>query len=408
MGFGGGRVCEHAFVSAEATILHADADAFFASVEQRDDPALRGRPVCVGEGVVMAASYEARAFGIRGAMGGGEARRLCPDALFVPPRFSAYTEASRGLFAVFREMAPAVEGLSLEEAFLDVRGLERVSGTPEQIARKLRREAREQVGLAVTVGVARTKVLAKMASRAAKPNGLLVVAPDREREFLDPLPVETLWGVGPSTAQKLYRHGIRRVHQIAELPESVMVSILGKAAGQHLHAVANNRDRRRVRADSRRGSFGSQSAFGRRPKTQRQLDAILIALVDRVTGRMRKAGRAGRTVVLRLRFADYSRATRSSTLPHATSSSGPVLATARALLAAAMPLIRRRGITMIGVAVSNLAPRGGGLQLGLPLDRVGGDALDAALDEIHERFGVNAVRRPSHLAARNWHLNSDP
>ena len=391
----------------EATILHADADAFFASVEQRDDPALRGRPVCVGEGVVMAASYEARAFGIRGAMGGTEAKRRCPEALFVPPRFSAYTEASRSLFEIFRDTAPAVEGLSLEEAFLDVRGLERISGSPERIARRLRGRVRREVGLAVTVGVARTKVLAKMASRAAKPDGLLVVAAEREREFLHPLPVETLWGVGPSTAAKLHRHGIRTVGQIAALPEQVMVGMLGLAAGQHLHAVANNRDRRRVRTGPGRRSFGSQSAFGLRRRSPSELDAILIALVDRVTGRMRKADRAGRTVVLRFRFGDYTRATRSRTLAHATSASGPVLATARELLAASMPMLRERGVTMVGIAVSNLAPRGAGVQLGLPLDRLGGYQLDIALDEVRERFGVNALRRPAHHAARNWHLQSD-
>ena len=394
-------------MSREATILHADADAFFASVEQRDEPSLRGRPVCVGQGVVMAASYEARAFGIRGGMGGGRAKRLCPDAIFVPPRFEAYTAASRALFAAFRETAPAVEGLSLEEAFLDVRGLERISGSPEQIAWRLRARVRVDVGLPVTVGVARTKVLAKMASRAAKPDGLLVVAPEREREFLHPLPIETLWGVGPATAEKLHRHGLRTVGQIAVLPENVLVGLLGRAAGQHLHAVANNRDRRRVRTGPGRRSFGTQSAFGLRRKPPGELDAILISLVDRVTGRMRKAGRAGRTVVLRLRFGDYGRATRSRTLAHATASSGPVLATARGLLAEAMPIIRRRGVTMIGIAISNLAPRDSGLQLGLPLDRLGSYELDTALDEIRERFGVNAVRRPAHHAARNWHLSEE-
>ncbi len=332
----------------EATILHADADAFFASVEQRDDPRLRGRPIAVGQGVVMAASYEARAHGVRGGMGGSRAVRLCPELQFVPPRFSAYTEASRALFDVFRETAPAVEGLSLEEAFMDVAGLRRISGSPEEIARRLRREARERVGLPVTVGVARTKVLAKMASRAAKPDGLLVVEPDREAEFLHPLPIETLWGVGPATAEKLHSRGIQTVGQVATLPEAAVVEMLGRAAGQHLHAVANNRDRRRVRTGPGRRSFGSQSAFGLRRRSPDELDAILIALVDRVTGRMRKADRAGRTVVLRFRFGDYTRATRSRTLAHATSASGPVLAAARGLLATAMPMLRRRGVTMVG------------------------------------------------------------
>src|SRR3954447_13368797 len=191
------------FVPAAASILHADADAFFASVEQRDDPELRGKPTVVGGGVVMAASYEARAYGIHGAMGGRRARQLCPQLVSVPPRFEAYTEASRALFDLFEETAPLVEGLSLEEAFLAVRGLERISGTPRQIAERLRRRARERIGLAVTVGVARTKVVTKMASRAAKPDGLLVIEPERESEFLTPLPVEALWGVGAATADKL-------------------------------------------------------------------------------------------------------------------------------------------------------------------------------------------------------------
>jgi DNA polymerase IV len=394
-------------VPREATILHADADAFFASVEQRDDPRLQGKPIAVGQGVVMAASYEARAHGVSGGMGGSRAVRLCPELQFVPPRFSAYTEASRALFEVFRETAPAVEGLSLEEAFMDVAGLRRISGSPEEIARRLRREVRDRVGLPVTVGVARTKVLAKMASRAAKPDGLLVVEPDHEAEFLHPLPIETLWGVGPATAEKLHSRGIETVGQVATLPEGSVVEMLGRAAGQHLHAVANNRDRRRVRTGPGRRSFGSQSAFGLRRRSPNELDAILIALVDRVTGRMRKADRAGRTVILRFRFGDYTRATRSRTLSHATSASGPVLATARGLLGEAMPMLRRRGVTMVGIAVSNLAPRGAGVQLGLPLERHGGHELDAALDEIHERFGINAVRRPSHHKARNWHLQSD-
>jgi len=197
------------FVSAIASILHADADAFFASVEQRDDPALRGRPTIVGGGVVLAASYEARAYGIHSGMGGRRARQLCPQAIVVPARFEAYTEASRALFDLFEETAPLVEGMSLEEAFLDVRGLEHISGTPRQIAARLRRQARERVGLAVTIGVARTKVLAKMASRAAKPDGLLVIEPERERTFLEPLPVEALWGVGDVTALKLRAQGIK-------------------------------------------------------------------------------------------------------------------------------------------------------------------------------------------------------
>src|SRR3989454_5175807 len=215
-----------------ATILHADVDAFYASVEQRDDPRLRGRPVIVGAGVVLAASYEAKAFGVRTAMGGGQARRLCPHAVVMPPRMSAYAEASKALFRVFDDTTPLVEGLSIDEAFLDVRGLERISGTPTEIAARLRRDVRERVGLPITVGVARTKFLAKVASGVAKPDGLLVVPPDRELNFLHPLPVERLWGVGPATARKLHERKISTVGEVARLSETVLVTILGRASGR--------------------------------------------------------------------------------------------------------------------------------------------------------------------------------
>jgi DNA polymerase-4 len=384
-------------VSEEAVILHADADAFFASVEQRDDPRLRGRPVVVGGGVVMAASYEARVFGIHGGMGGGQARRLCPHVVVVQPRFSAYVEASKALFALFEEMSPLVEGLSMEEAFLDVRGLESIVGRPRQIAERLRRRAREEIGLAVTVGGARTKVLAKMASRAAKPDGLLLVSPDEEASFLHPLPVESLWGVGPSTADKLHARGIHTVGELARRGEAALRLTLGPAAARHLHAISRNRDPRPVRRGRRRGSFGSQSALGRSRRSAADLDTVLVALVDRVTRRMRSSSRAGRTVTLRLRFADFKRATRSRTLPHLTNGTGAILAAARALLAAAMPVIQRRGITLVGVAVSNLGERGCGAQLELPLDRVPDAALDAAIDEVRERFGPDAIRRAATL-----------
>src|SRR5438093_4676424 len=203
------------FVPGIGTILHADVDAFYASVEQRDDPRLRGRPVIVGGGVVLAASYEAKAFGVRTAMGGRQAWRLCPDAIVVPPRFSAYTEASRAMFAVFEDTSPVVEGLSIDEAFLDVRGMERIAGSPTEIAVRLRAAVRERVGLPVTVGVARTKFLAKVASGVAKPDGLIAVPPDRELEFLHPLPVECVWGVGPATARRLAAWGVRTVGELA-------------------------------------------------------------------------------------------------------------------------------------------------------------------------------------------------
>jgi DNA polymerase-4 len=385
-------------VSSEAVILHADADCFFAAVEQRDDPRLRGKPTAVGGGVVMAASYEARAFGVRGGMGGRRARQLCPHLEVVQPRFEAYVAASKELFALFREMAPLVEGLSMEEAFIDARGLEAITGTPRQIAGRLRRRAVEEVGLVVTVGIARTKVLAKMASRAAKPDGLLVVEPDREVSFLHPLPVEALWGVGQITAEKLHAHGILTVGELARRREAELRSILGRAAARHLHAIAHNRDPRPVRPGRRRGSFGSQSALGGRARSREELEAVLVALVDRVTRRMRSSRRAGRTVTLRLRFADYKRATRSRTLPHPTAGTGAILAAGRSLLAAATPAIESRGITLLGIAVSNLADRGSGDQLELPFEGAPDPALDAAIDEVRDRFGPDSLRRPATLS----------
>jgi DNA polymerase-4 len=380
------------FVLGAATILHADVDAFYASVEQRDDPRLRGRPVIVGGGVALVASYEAKAFGVRTAMGGGQARRLCPRAVVVSPRMSAYAEASRALFQVFDDASPLVEGLSIDEAFLDVRGLERISGTPAEIAARLRREARERVGLPITVGVARTKFLAKVASGVAKPDGLLVVPPDGELAFLHPLPVERLWGVGPATASKLHERGISTVGEVARLPETALVTMLGRASGRHLHALAHNRDPRPVQVGRRRRSIGSQCALGRSRKTPEAVDAVLVSLVDRVTRRMRAAGRDGRTVVLRLRFGDFSRATRSHTLPRQTAHTQTILVTARWLLATASPEIERRGLTLVGVAVANLEDDGA-LQLVLPFDRHSGAALDAALDEVRRRFGSTAVTR---------------
>jgi DNA polymerase-4 len=376
---------------SKATILHADLDAFYASVEQRDDPRLRGRPVIVGAGVVLAASYEAKAHGVRTAMGGVQARRLCPGAVVVPPRMGVYAEASKAVFEVFRQTTPLVEGLSIDEAFLDVGGLAKISGTPAEIAVGLRRDVRERVGLPITVGVARTKFLAKVASGVAKPNGLLVVPPDGELEFLHPLPVERLWGVGPVTAGKLRDRGITRVGQVAGLGEAALVSMVGQAAGRHLHALAHNRDPRPVDVGRRRRSIGSQRALGRSPRSPADLDAVVIGLVERVTRRMRTAGRAGRTVVLRLRFDDFSRATRSHTLPWPTSHSQTILVTARSLLATAMPMIQRQGITMVGVAVANLDDSGV-IQLTLPFERHNG-GLDAALDQVRDRFGSDAVTR---------------
>ncbi len=386
-------------VRCDASILHADLDSFYASVEQRDDPTLRGRPVIVGGGVVLAASYEAKAYGVRTAMGGSQARRLCPPAVVVPPRMSAYTRASADVFEVFRNCTPVVEAVSVDEAFLDVSGLRRVSGTPVQIATQLRADVRDRVGLPITVGIARTKFLAKVASREAKPDGLLLVSPDQELAFLRPLPVRRLWGVGAVTADKLHAHGIETVADVAELSESTLASLLGAAMGRQLYALSRNIDRRRVTTGVRRRSVGAQRALGRAGNrmSPTEIDAVVVGLIDRITARMRAAGRSGRTVVLRLRFDDFSRATRSRTLPWATSSAQPILAAARQLVAASAPMIAQRGLTLVGFAVSGI-DRSGAQQLMLPFGAGSpalkeSDDLDTAVDQIRRRYGKSALTR---------------
>ncbi|WFE24334.1 DNA polymerase IV [Solwaraspora sp. WMMD937] len=391
-------------MAGEASILHADLDAFYASVEQRDDPRLRDRPVIVGAGVVLAASYQAKARGVRTAMPARRARLICPEAVVVPPRMAAYTAASRAVFEVFRQTTPLVEPLSIDEAFLDVSGLRRLVGAPADIAARLRAAVRDQVGLPITVGVARTKFLAKVASGVAKPDGLLVVPPDEELAFLHPLPVERLWGVGPVTAGRLRERGITTVGRVAGLGEAALVSIVGAAAGRHLHALAHNQDPRRVQVGGRRGSIGSQQALGRASRDPADVDAVLAGLVDRVGRRMRAAGRTGRTVTLRLRFGDFTRATRAHTLPRATAQTSTILDAARDLLAAAGPMIRERGLTLVGVSVGNLDD-GHATQLALPLDPADAppqaaphpvgrqESLDAALDAVRDRFGSSAVNR---------------
>jgi DNA polymerase-4 len=383
------------FVSAEAHILHADLDSFYASVEQRDDPTLRGRPVIVGGGVVLAASYEAKAYGVRAAMGGAQARRLCPQAAVVPPRMAAYTQASDAVFEVFRDTSPLVEAISVDEAFLDVGGLRRVSGTPVHIAARLRSDVRDRVGLPITVGIARTKFLAKVASQEAKPDGLLLVPPARELAFLHPLPVRRLWGVGAVTADKLHAHGVETVADVAELSESMLASLVGRGMGGRLYALSRNVDHRRVTTGVRRRSVGAQRALGRAGSTMSpaEVDAVVIGLIDRIATRMRAAGRTGRTVTLRLRFNDFGRVTRSHTLPSATCSTHTILATARRLLVAAAPLIAERGLTLVGFAVSEI-DRSGAEQLMLPFSTgTEPSAVDAAVDQVRHRYGKSALTR---------------
>ena len=384
----------------EATVLHADLDAFYASVEQRDAPALRGRPVIVGGGVVLAASYEAKARGVRTAMGGRQARELCPDAIVVPPRMEAYSAASKAVFEIFRDTTPLVEGLSIDEAFLEVGGLRRIAGSPTDIAARLRERVRTEVGLPISVGVARTKFLAKVASAVSKPDGLLVVAPDQEEAFLLPLPVERLWGVGVKTAEKLHGLGIGTVGQLAELEAATAERLLGRAAGAHLHALARLRDPRPVDTTRRRRSIGSQRALGTRPRTADELDVILSQIVDRLGRRLRDGDRVCRGVVLRLRFGDYTKATRSRTLRSPTDRTSLLLDTARMLLADALPTITERGITLIGLSLSHLE-RADAVQPELPLDFDGGGhpvgALDGVLDRLRDRFGADAVGRATQL-----------
>lgn len=377
------------FVSSPS-ILHADLDAFFASVEQRDHPHLRGRPVIVGIGVVMCASYEARARGVRGAMGGVEARRHCPDAVFVEPRMSAYADASKAVFDVFNDTTPFVEGMSIDEAFLDVGGLRRIAGSPSEIAVSLRHAVRERVGLPISVGVARTKFLAKVASAVAKPDGLLVVEPDYEVGFLHPLPIERVGGIGAKTAAKLHARGIATVGDIAALPERALVAILGPGSGHHVHALAHNRDPRRVQTGRRRRSIGSQRALGRTPRTFESIDAVLVGLVDRVTRRLRDAGRVGRTVMLRLRFEDFVKVTRSHSVDQATADTATILAVARGLLGASLERIRRDGLTLVGLTIASLADDRV-VQLALPFNER--DTVDAVLDDVRHRFGSNALTR---------------
>jgi DNA polymerase-4 len=375
-----------------AAILHADLDAFYASVEQRDDPRLRRRPVAVGGGVVLAASYEAKRRGVRTAMSGRQARALCPGLVVVRPRFDAYVAASRAVFAIFEDTTPAVQGVSIDEAFLDVHGLARIDVPPLAIGARLRDRVRDEVGLPITVGVARTPFLAKVASRVAKPDGLLLVDPDGEDAFLHPLPLEQLWGVGEVTARRLHAYGLVTAGDVAALPRHVLVAALGPAQGGHLHAVVHGRTPERVETGRRRGSVGAQRALGTGPHRPEQVRAALLGLVDRVCRRLRTAHRLARTVVLRLRFADYTTATRSRSLPHATASGAHLASVAVALLDEVAPLLRERGLTLVGVALTNLESDAY-VQPQLDLDGPDRSALDTAVDAVARQFGAQALTR---------------
>jgi DNA polymerase-4 len=394
-----GFLCEHTFVRSIAGILHADLDAFYASVEQRDAPHLRGRPVLVGSGVILAASYEAKALGVRTPMNSREALALCPDAVVVSPRMDAYSAASRDVFEIFHDTTPLVEGLSIDEAFLDVSGLSRISGSAHDIAVTLRQRIATEIGLNITVGIARTKFLAKVASGVAKPDGLLLVEPDRELEFLRPLTVERLWGVGAKTAAKLHDVELFTVGDVADLEPDTLIELVGVAAGRKLHALAHNRDPRPVVVGKRRSSIGSQRALGSGPKTAAELESILRGIVDRVAHRMRQSRRVGRTVVVRFRFDDFTRATRSHSLPQATDDTTLILQACDRLLSDMKSTIAQKGITLLGLSITNLCDADA-VQMALPFDELQfavGTSLDSALDGVRAKFGTAAIGRAANV-----------
>ncbi|MGZ4802313.1 MAG: DNA polymerase IV [Acidimicrobiia bacterium] len=381
----------------EPSILHLDLDAFFASVEQLADPSLRGRPVVVGglgnRGVVAAASYEARRFGIHSAMPMARARRACPDAAFLSPRFDAYSDASAQVMAVLRDVTPLVEPISLDEAFLDVGGARRSLGGGPEIGQQLRARIRAETGLTASVGAATTKLLAKLASDLAKPDGMLVVEPGTELEFLHPLPVTRLWGVGPATRKRLDRFKVETVGDLAKLPESTLARELGASAGAHLHALAWNRDDRPVEPDRAMKSIGHEETFARDRDDLVGLERDALRMADAVTTRLRSASKTARTVQLKIRYGDFRTITRSHTLPSPTDLAAEIGETARDLLRA---VDLGAGIRLLGVSVQQLEE---GVAVQGRLDLEGGPpapsgerrALEEAVDTVRERFGDDAV-----------------
>jgi DNA polymerase-4 len=390
----------------DASILHVDLDAFYASVEQLDDPSLRGRPVVVGglggRGVVAAASYEARAFGVRSAMPMGRARRACPHAAFVAPRFDRYGEKSREVMSILESVTPLVEQLSIDEAFLDVGGARRLLGTGVEIAHLLRARVRAEAGLVASVGVATTKFLAKLASDLCKPDGMLAVEPGTEVEFLAPLPVVRLWGVGPATLRKLDRMAVHTIGDVAALPEPALTAALGNALGQKLRALAHNDDPRPVVPERETKSIGAEETYARDLRTRDACDHEIVRLIDRVTKRVRAAGLEARTITLKFRYADFETRTRSRTLPAATVVSTVFLEVARELLDA---VECARGVRLLGISLSHFAPAAAAQgTLALGDDEALDDAqverraqIENAVDAVRDRFGTRSVGRASLL-----------
>jgi DNA polymerase-4 len=392
-----------------ATILHADLDAFYASVEQLLDPSLRGKPIAVGGGVVLAASYEAKAFGVSGGMSGRRARELCPQLIFVGGHFKDYQRLGDAAINVLNDFTPLVERISIDEAFADVAGCTHLFGSPAEIATAVRRRVRTDIGLPISIGVARTKHLAKIASQVAKPDGLVVVDPETELAFLHDLPVELMWGVGPATKARLNERGIRTIGQLAQMPGWSLQRVVGRAVGAKLTALAWNRDPRDIDTRRRAHSAGAQSALGRKPAETRVFRPVLHHLADRIATRLRAKSRPGRTVTVRVRFADLQFVTRSITLD------APIAATA-SLAEIAEELVRNALadypdetiISLLGISVSQLE-RHWDVQLELPfgLDdekrRPGSKSgmarwtADRAVDKIRDRFGWEAVEYGSAL-----------
>jgi DNA polymerase IV len=390
-------------MEAKATILHADLDAFYASVEQMLDPSLRGKPIAVGGGVVLAASYEAKAFGIHGAMPGRRARELCPELIFVDGHFKEYQRLGDAAIAILEAYTPLVERISIDEAFANVAGTEHLFGVPVEIAKTVRHRVRAELGLPISVGVARTKHLAKIASQVAKPDGLLCVDPATELEFLHGLPVQLMWGVGPATAARLADSDVATIGQLAATSPRALGRLLGRAASDKLTALAWNRDPREIETHRRAHSAGAQSALGRKPAAERVFRPTLRHLADRIASRLRAKARFGRTVTVRVRFADLRSVTRARTLP------APISATGM-LAEAAEELVRRvlaehpaeRTISLLAISVSNLEEEAV-VQLELPFGlaeeaRHPGSQpgaarwrADCAMDKIRDRFGWEAV-----------------
>ncbi len=394
-------------MSDSPAILHADLDAFYASVEQLLNPSLRGKPIAVGGGVVLAASYEAKAFGVRGGMPGRQARRLCPHLQFVGGHFSEYQRLGDQVIEIVRDFTPLIERISIDEAFADVSGSIHLFGTPAAIATRIRQRARDEVGLAVSVGVARTKHLAKIASQVAKPDGMIVVDPSTELDFLHPLPVDLVWGIGPVTRKRLAEKGIATIGQLAAMPGQSLEQLLGRAIGTKLGELAWNRDHRDVETSHRAGSVGAQSAMGRQEASDEVIETTLRHLADRVATRLRAKNKAGRTITTRVRFADLRAVTRSITLPAAVSATSILAAIAGDLVRTALADHPDEAvISLLAISVAHLEDEPA-LQLELPIElgdderRPGTEAgaarwvLDKSVDEVRQRFGRRAVNYAS-------------